>query len=166
MPDVPKPRDEEALDMGPTAGNDALQHKRRFFADLSINTKILAAVTIAVLVALTVGLVGLHALSGASASAQQIYRSNVTNVGEVAAIKAVMTQARVDLANQAISQDAANTAKYAQAFAADVEAADAAITAYGAHEPAAAPAVIADLRTNWQNYVQVAQTKQLPAGVA
>jgi methyl-accepting chemotaxis protein len=152
--------------MGATAGNDPSTGKRRFFADLSVNTKILTAITIAVLVALTVGVAGLRALSGASASAQQIYSSNVTNVGAVGIIKAVMTQARVDLANQAISTSDANMAKYTKGFAADLEAAAAAMTAYGANRPAGDPAVLAGLRTNWQAYVEVAQNKQLPAGLA
>jgi len=162
--DGPDRRLEEALGMNATAGDDAPTGHRRFFADLGVNTKILTTITVAVLVALAVGIAGLHALSGASASAQQIYASNVKNVGAVGAIKAAMTQARVDLANQAISTDEATRTKYTQGFAADLEAADAAIAAYGANQPAADPAMLADLRTNWQEYVQVAQDKQLPAG--
>src|SRR4051794_40512190 len=105
MPDI---RDEGALIMRTAAGTDTPTDKRRFFADLSVNTKILTAITVAVLVAVTVGIAGLRALSSASGSAQQIYASNVANVGAVGSIKAAMTQARVDLANQAISTDAAN----------------------------------------------------------
>jgi methyl-accepting chemotaxis protein len=152
--------------MGTTAVNDAPAEKRRFFADLSVNTKILTGITVAVLVSVALGITGLLALSSTSASAQQIYVRNVANVGAVGDIKAAMTQARVDLANQAVSTDAAARAKYTQGFTTDVQAAEAAINAYRSHDPAADPAVLADLRTNWQNYVQVAQTKQLPAGEA
>jgi methyl-accepting chemotaxis protein len=152
--------------MGTSVGKDAEMGRWRFFADLGVNTKILAAITVAVLVALTVGITGLSALSGASASAQQIYASNVKNVTAVGAIKAAMVQARVDLANHAISTKVATRTKYAQGFAADIQAADAAMVAYGASHPAADPAVLADLQTNWQAYVQVAQTKQIPAGAA
>ena len=55
--------------------------RRRFFADLGVQPKILVAVGIAALVALAVGVVGLLSLSKASASAQLIYRSNVAITG-------------------------------------------------------------------------------------
>jgi methyl-accepting chemotaxis protein len=147
-----------------TGGGPA--EKRHFFADLGVNTKILTAITIAVLVAIAVGITGLSALGGASASAQRIYSNNVAGVGAIGAVKAAMTQTRVDVLNQAISLDAATTAKYGQAFETDVQATDAAVTAYTGDHPAGDPAAIADLTTNWQAYVQIAKTKQIPAGQA
>jgi methyl-accepting chemotaxis protein len=152
--------------MSTIAGTTAPVGKRRFFADLSVNAKILTAVAIAVLIALTVGIMGLRALSRTSASAQQIYASNVIDVGAVGAVKAAMTMARVDLANHAIATDNAVMAKYREAFTADLQAADAAMTTYGDNHPAGDPAVLADLRTNWQAYVQIAQTKLIPASEA
>jgi len=140
--------------------------KRSFFADLSVNTKILAAITVAVLVAIAVGITGLYALSGANASAQHIYQENVAGVEEVGTITTTIVQARVDLANHAISTEATTRAKYAESFATDVKNADAAIAAYIDDGPAGDPAVAADLQTNWQAFVQVAQDKQLPAGEA
>jgi methyl-accepting chemotaxis protein len=152
--------------MSTVAVSSASVGKRRFLADLSVNAKILTAVVIAVLVAVLVGVVGLRALSKASTSAQQIYSKNIAGITAVAEIKAAMVQARVDVANQAISTDAATVAKYTDGFKADAQAADAAMTAYGESNPAGDPAVLADLRTNWEAYVQVIETKQLPAGVA
>ena len=140
--------------------------KRHFFADLSVNAKILTGITIAVLVAIAVGITGLRALSGASASAQHIYRENVAGVQAVGAINAAMLQARVDLANHAISTEAATLTKYAEGFATDVKNANAAIAAYIDAGAAGDPAVAADLQTNWQAYVEIAQTKQIPAGAA
>jgi methyl-accepting chemotaxis protein len=139
---------------------------RRSFADLKVNVKILTAVSTAVLVAIIVGIVGLRALSTASGSAQVISSSNVASIKAVGDIKAAMAQARVDVANQAISLDAATTARFEQAFPTDVQAVDAGFTAYAASNPAAELAVIADLQSNWQAYVQIAKTKQLPAGRA
>ena len=149
-----------------TVASGAAVGRRRSFADLNVNAKILTAITIAVLVAVVVGIMGLRALSKASDSAQQIYSSNVAGVGQVGVIKAAMIQARVDLANHAISTDDATSAKYAQGFAADVQAADSAMASYSGGHPAGDPAVIDDLRTKWQAYVQIAQTKQIPAGEA
>jgi len=50
---------------------------RRRFGDLSTGVKILTAVGLASLVALTVGLVGLMALSKASSAARRIYSRNL-----------------------------------------------------------------------------------------
>ena len=44
--------------------------------------------------------------------------------------------------------------------------AQAAIDTYRGSHPAGDPAVTADLQANWQNYVQIAQTKLLPASRA
>jgi methyl-accepting chemotaxis protein len=138
--------------------------RRHFFADLSVNIKILVAIGVAAVVALVVGLVGLSALGKASSSAGLIYSSNVASVKAVGEVGAAVTQARLDLANHAISQDAATMAKYAQIFATDVQTVDAAMASYRASHPAGDPAVIADLETSWRAYVQIAQSKQLPAG--
>ncbi|MEV6634932.1 methyl-accepting chemotaxis protein [Actinoplanes sp. NPDC051470] len=146
-----------AMNVGPAP-------RRRFFADLSVNVKILGAVGVAGLVALIVGLAGLQALSKASDSAQNIYHRNVANVRAAGRVQTAMTQARVDVAMQAVSLSEANTTKFGQAFAADLLAFDAAMTAYRGNQPAGDPAVIARLETNWQAYSQVAQTKMIPAG--
>ncbi|MGX6600990.1 MCP four helix bundle domain-containing protein [Micromonosporaceae bacterium Da 78-11] len=103
---------------------------RRTFADLSVNIKILAAVSIAVLAAVVVGIVGLRALSAASASADLIYSSNVASIKAVGQIEMTVRQARLDAANQALSQDAAGVTKYTEAFDTDLAAVAAAVTAY------------------------------------
>jgi methyl-accepting chemotaxis protein len=148
------------------AGSGTPVQARRFFADLSVNVKILTAVSIAVLVAIIVGTVGLRALSTASGSAQLIYFSNVASIKAVSDVKSAMAQTRVDIANHAISTDNATRAKYEQAFTADLQAVDAGFTAYAASHPAGDPTVIADIQSTWQAYAQIAKTKQLPAGRA
>ena len=139
---------------------------RHFFADLKVNVKILTAVSIAVLVAIIVGIVGLRSLSSASAAAQQISSSNVASIRAVGDINAAMTRARMDVANQAISTDNPTMDKYEQAFTVDLQDADTGFAAYAASRPAGDPAVLADLQSNWQAYTQIAKTKQLPAGRA
>jgi len=142
-----------------------LDEARRFsFADLSVNAKISAAVGLAALVALVVGVTGLLALGKASNSAQLIYTSNVASIEAAGQIKAAVTQARVDLANQALSPDAASLAKFTNGFTADLKAFDAAIVKYRGGAPAGDPATIDDLQTNWTAYVKIAQEVMLPAG--
>jgi methyl-accepting chemotaxis protein len=150
--------------MSSMATNAGPATKRRFFADLNVNVKILGVVSVAGLVAFTVGLAGLQALSKASDSAQHIYLRNVANVRAAGRVQTAMTQARVDVAMQAVSLSKANTTKFGQAFVADLQAFDAAMTAYRGNQPAGDSAVITRLQTNWQAYSQVAQTKMIPAG--
>ena len=104
----------------------------------------------AAVVALVVGIAGLTALGDVSDKAQLIYSSNVASIKAVGEIKAAVAQTRVDSANQALSPDAASTATFAEAFAADLERFDAAMAAYRASQPAGDPAVIDDLASRWE----------------
>jgi methyl-accepting chemotaxis protein len=152
--------------MSTTADTSAPARGKRSFTDLSVNVRILLAIGVAVLVAITVGIIALQALSSASAAADRIYTSNLASTRTLGEVEASMAQARLDLANHVISQDAATTAKYAQAFATDAERVDAALTAYRGSDPAGPATAIEDLEATWRSYVQVAQTKQIPAGQA
>ncbi len=138
--------------------------RRKSFADLSVNVKVLAAVAVAAVVALVVGIVGLVALSGASDSAQRIYTSNVASIKAVGQLRWVATQARVDTANQALSTDAASTKKFADAFANDEKTFKTAIATYRATGPASSTDLIDELQTTWDAFIEVANSKLLPAG--
>jgi len=139
-------------------------HRRAFFADLSVSVKVLTAVAAAALVALAVGIVGLVALSKASGSAQLIYRSNLASVKALGQLKSAATQARVDLANQALSIADAGTKSFADAFAIDQQSVAAAMTAYRESMPASDPQLIDALQASWDAYVDVASNKMIPAG--
>ncbi|MEU8661634.1 methyl-accepting chemotaxis protein [Actinoplanes philippinensis] len=134
-----------------------------FFADLGVRFKILTAVVTASLVALAVGLMGLQALSESNGAAQKLYTSNAASLTAVGDLKAATGQARLDLANHALSTDSATMAKYVQALEADLKAVAAALTAYRASSPAADPAVIAEVETAFAQWVAIARDKQLPA---
>jgi methyl-accepting chemotaxis protein len=138
--------------------------RRPSFADLSVNVKILAAVGAAALVALIVGILGLTSLAGASNSAQLIYRSNVASIKAVGHLNAVVLQARVDTANQALSVGPASTKKFADAFTADLQNFTTAIAAYRASGPASDPALIDQLQTDWNAYADIATNKLIPPG--
>jgi methyl-accepting chemotaxis protein len=149
---------------GGTGATVGEPHRRTFFADLSVSVKVLAAVAAAALVALVVGILGLVSLSKASDSAQTIYRSNVASIKALGQLKYALTQARVDVANQAVSVESADTNKFTEAFTADQEAFATAMTAYRDSMPASDPQVIDNVQTNWEAYVDLATTKMLPAG--
>ncbi|WP_212989060.1 methyl-accepting chemotaxis protein [Actinoplanes auranticolor] len=137
---------------------------RRTFADLSVNVKVLAAVAVASLVAVIVGINGIRSLSDASHAAQHIYTSNVAGVGAVGDMQAAVSQARSDLANQALALDPATTAKFGDAFNKDVEAFGAALAAYRASNPDGDPALVAKVESTFGAYVKIAREEMLPAG--
>ncbi|GAA4946398.1 methyl-accepting chemotaxis protein [Actinoplanes utahensis] len=140
--------------------------QRRGLADLSVKVKIVAAVGLAVAATIVVGMVGLSALSSTSNSAQLIYKSNVASIKAVGELETVIQQARLDAANQAISQDAATIAKYADAFDADEQAFDAAMAAYRGSMPAGDPVVIDAVQANWDAYVKLVHDKLFKLGAA
>ncbi|WP_433717977.1 methyl-accepting chemotaxis protein [Actinoplanes sp. CA-051413] len=137
---------------------------RRSFADLSVNLKVLSAVAVAALVALIVGINGIRSLSEASNSAQLIYTSNVASINAVGDLRAAATQARSDLANQALSPDAASVTKFTQAFMKDLDLFSTAMAAYRASGPAGDPAVTEKVQTTWNAYIKIAQEEMLPTG--
>ena len=144
---------------------DAPERARRFsFDDLSVSAKVLCAVGLAALVAIVVGLSGLSALSSASASAQLIYTSNVASIKAIGQIRASVAAVRLDTANQALSVTDAMTETFTSRFTDDVKAVDTAMDAYRQSMPAGDPAVIDRLQSDWDDYVDVARDRLLPAG--
>ncbi|NMO49926.1 methyl-accepting chemotaxis protein [Actinoplanes sp. TBRC 11911] len=137
-----------------------------FLGDLSVRIKILAAIGVAAVVALVVGLVTLFALNKAANSAQSIYNNNVVNVAQVGQIRAAVTQARLDLATAAIAPDEATSDKYNKAYAADLQAVNEAIASYRDGTYAGDPAVLTALDKDWQAYEQVVQERQAASATA
>jgi methyl-accepting chemotaxis protein len=138
--------------------------RRSSLADLSVSVKVITAVATAALVALIVGILGLTSLSDASNSASLIYSSNVASIKAVGQLRAVILQARVDITNQALSVDPASTAKFGDAATADIRNFTTAMAAYRDSHPAADPALIDELQTNWDTYTDLATTKLIPLG--
>ena len=133
---------------------------RRSFRDLSVNFKILMAITISILVGVIVGLLSLSALSKASNSAQLLgggSASNVASITAVGQINASMAQLRVANVNHLILPDAAGKAQQVAAFD-EIEAGlMAAMAAYRSSNPAGDPAKIEELGSAFTAYVGVAE---------
>ncbi|MDI6104329.1 methyl-accepting chemotaxis protein [Actinoplanes sp. NEAU-A12] len=134
-----------------------------WFANLSVNVKILGAVVLAGLAALVVGIVGLQGMSAGSASAQQLYNSNVASVDALGELRAAVLQTRLTVVNHAVSRDPATKAKYEQALAEDMKAIEQAFTNYRNSQPAADPPAIDELFADYEAYSQLAADKLLPA---
>ncbi|GAA3277393.1 methyl-accepting chemotaxis protein [Dactylosporangium vinaceum] len=131
-------------------------------AGLGVRGKVMVIVAVGAAVAIVVGVVGLLGLAGASAAASHIYTSNVASVNAVGDLRAAVTQARLDLTNQVLTQDPAAVATYEQAFTADLQAFGSAMTAYRGSQPAGDPKTIDDLQTRWDAYRTIVDTKLTP----
>jgi methyl-accepting chemotaxis protein len=137
--------------------------RRQWFTDLSVSTKIAAAVVLAVSLTAVVGVIGLLRLRDTSDVARKISASNVASVKAVGGIKAAFLQARITLLNQAISRSDADATKYTKEFSTRITDMDAALNAYRDSQPSADPAAVAEVTKAWQSYVGLAQTKLIPA---
>jgi methyl-accepting chemotaxis protein len=139
---------------------------KNWFADLSVNIKVLSAVAIASAVAVLVGITGLIGLSKTSDAATQISTDNIGSITAAAQLRTAADQAQVDSANQALSPDDAVAKTFADNLTADVAAFDAALTAYRTGGPAGDRAAISDLTTTWKQYTDIAQGRLLRLGYA
>src|SRR4051794_21033114 len=89
--------------------------RRRSFADLGVNVKILAAVCTAVAVGILVGLLSLSELSRSSDAAQQLYGSNVANATSIGEVDTAIAEARLALTSHVLSpNDAAKAGNLRQ----------------------------------------------------
>ncbi|WP_436529812.1 methyl-accepting chemotaxis protein [Actinoplanes sp. HUAS TT8] len=135
---------------------------KRFWADLSVNIKVMTAISVAAVVALVIGANGLRSLSEASASANEIFEDNVTSVAVLGEVENAITQSRLDLTNHAVYSDATNKAKYEKEFTTDLADVSTTFKNYIATGPAGSATTIQTLETDWAKYVDVARNQLLP----
>ncbi|MCM4078781.1 methyl-accepting chemotaxis protein [Paractinoplanes hotanensis] len=137
---------------------------RRSFDDLGVSVKVLSAVAAAALVALVVGIMGLIALQHVSASAQLIYESNVASIRAVGQVRAKVSDVRLATANQALSTTEATTQKFTDQFTDNTNGFAEALAAYRNSNSAGEPAVIDQLQSDWNDYLDVARNRLIAAG--
>jgi methyl-accepting chemotaxis protein len=138
--------------------------RRNLVADSSVRTKILAAVIVAVVVAVVVGIIGLRALSEAAQSEEDLHSGNMVRVQAIGEINAVLNAAQAHLTSQLVSDDADEKAENVEQFKADQQTFGEALATFRNGRPPGDPAVIADLESQWQSLVEVAETSLIPAG--
>ena len=153
-----------ATTMAATTVAGAPQRSSNFFGNMGVQAKMALTIAVGVLMSLLIGILALRALSAAAAGADEIYGQNLRGTAAVGKLSAAVGQTRVDLANHLISQDAANTRKYEDAFTADVQAFDTALAHYRDGDPAADTALIDQLAASWSQYVDIARNTQLANG--
>ena len=131
---------------------------------LSVNVKIICALVVALLVAVVVGLLGLHSLSQTNAGTQKMYHSNITSVTQIGLLRTAVFMTRNDSAQHLISRDAAHTAKFRDGITQDRAAFAAAMQAYRASDPASPKALIDTVQAEFSAYEAILDTKMIPAG--
>jgi methyl-accepting chemotaxis protein len=157
-------REERIVGLMSAMTGAAERSRRPSFDDLSVNVKVIAAVGMAALVALVVGILGLVSLGGASDSAQLIYTSNVASIKAVGQIKFVAVQTNVDASNQALSTTEAATTQFGNAYQQDLKDFDAAMAAYEESEPASSDDLVAALQNEWDAYTGLVTGTLIPLG--
>ena len=132
------------------------------FANLSVKTKILAAIGVVVLVAVGVGVIGLAALSSASDAAQRIYRGNLASVAGIGQVRSAVYKTRLDTTAHAVAQDDATMKRFAAAYQEDKATFSKVMAEYIATGPAGEQATIAALQHNWDAYTKVIEEELFP----
>ncbi|SDB89508.1 methyl-accepting chemotaxis protein [Sanguibacter gelidistatuariae] len=79
------------------------------FQDLSVRIKVLAAVTVATLVAVLVGVLGLQALASSADTSTTIYTNNVLGVLHAADMEIAIDTMRIDVRDAVLAEDKAAT---------------------------------------------------------
>ncbi|GAA1622233.1 methyl-accepting chemotaxis protein [Actinoplanes couchii] len=134
-----------------------------FWSDLSVNIKILVSISVAALVALLVGLIGLSALADTSAAAQRIYSGNLAGVSALGVARNGITQSRLDLALHVVYPDRKSKDEFEEMFAGDLAVVDSGFAAYESAGPVVDAATVAKVRAGWRDYVTIAQNQLIPA---
>ncbi|MGY1748600.1 methyl-accepting chemotaxis protein [Modestobacter sp. SYSU DS0511] len=123
--------------------------------DLSISTKILAAVGAAVLVAVLVGLLGLRSLGQTADATDTMYRDELVGTVEVEAVRSQFFAVRLVGTNYAVATDPADREAYLAAReAAYAGLAEAAERYLGTHPSAAGQELIEQVRDGMAEYRQ------------
>ncbi|EYR63683.1 hypothetical protein N866_18910 [Actinotalea ferrariae CF5-4] len=136
-----------------------------WFRDLGVRTRILAALTVAALVAVTVGLVGLSSLAATNAQTVVMHDENFLGLDYAAKARRATVEQRLALANNALSSTEADHDRFEQAaLAAEAEAREAAAEYLETATSAAKRTEMQDFLTALDRYVALRDDQLLPLG--
>ncbi len=138
-----------------------------WWSDRGLSTRIVTAVLVAAVVALAVGVLGIVSLGATNSAATSLYQRDVLGLEQATTIRRATLQMRLDITNQALSLDAAETTKYEQAVTADEkEVTDAAAALKGIEVSADQRAALAAFEQGFAGYTSVRDSALLPDGRA
>ncbi|MEV1289211.1 methyl-accepting chemotaxis protein [Micromonospora sp. NPDC049679] len=135
---------------------------RRRLGDLSIRTKILAAVLSMAFGAVTVGAVAVSQLGSVHRGADQIYSNNVTAVTTLGQLDAATRQSRISVLLHMVVTDAAAKQQYDEVIKKDDAALDEVLERYKKVSPGARNLTLRFV-AQWASYRAIRDLKLLPA---
>ncbi|WP_448615007.1 methyl-accepting chemotaxis protein [Modestobacter sp. URMC 112] len=151
----------------PSPDDRTAEHKASWWGDRGVSTKILTAVGAAGVVAATVGVMGLSALSTSAAASQDLYASNISGLEASADMKAVIGELRKLSRDALITPDPAETKQILTDLPVTAEAFDAAVAAYGESLPTEEKLALVDqAATAFHDYIEGVETQLGPFALA
>jgi methyl-accepting chemotaxis protein len=134
-------------------------------ADVSVNIKILAAVGLAAVVAVTVGVLGLTALGQSAEATRSMYESTLMSVRAASDMNLAMVQMRLAVSNQVIAQDDELSAQYTATAMEQEQVLRDALATYRTLDPDDKEVAFLDaFEPELDAYVKVRDEKLLPLG--
>ena len=130
------------------------------WADQSVRTKVLTTAGVAGVVAATIGVLGLQALSDSAASAQRLYADNTRGVAAAADMDGLLGDMRVNLRDTVLGADPAAAVGKIDSLAADFAAAEQAYVGSGLEPDKRV--VLDGITAGMEKYVDFQKTVLLP----
>jgi methyl-accepting chemotaxis protein len=134
-------------------------------ADLSVRTKILAAVLSVAVAALVIGLTAITQLSSVNAGAKEMYSNNLRSVEMLGRIDAFARQTRIDALSHAVAADDANMTRLEGVLREDDASLDALVVQYRELSPRKL-ARIDEFVSHWADYRKGRDEILIPASRA
>ncbi len=138
-----------------------------WFNDRGVKARILAAVLIAGLVGVIVGVVGVAALGSTYDGTTRLYEKNFLGLEDVAALRRATLETRLQVTNQALSLDAATMDAYERTLDEKRAEVEEIAARYGTRELSASKRdALGRFLTGYEDFMAVADAGLLPAGRA
>jgi methyl-accepting chemotaxis protein len=164
---VPRPSPEHDTSPSRNSSSDSARLMRSWWGNRAVRTKVLSAVSVAALVGVLIGVIGLSTLSAAAQRSQDLYDHNVRGLAAVADMRKSLGDARVAI-RDALLTPSAEEADRMLAGIPELEARFAAgAEAYAASSPSAGRlATIDEVVRQFDTFLEVSRTKLAPLAKA
>jgi methyl-accepting chemotaxis protein len=153
---------EDHMSTSPDATTRSRFHR---LADLSVRTKILAAVLTVAVAALVIGVTAISQLSSVNAGAKEMYSNNLQSVDILGQIDGFARQTRIDALSHAVAADDANKTRLEGVLREDDASLDARVEVYRTLSPRKL-AKIEQFTAHWADYRKGRDTILIPASRA
>jgi methyl-accepting chemotaxis protein len=153
---------------GPPSANRSLPNARwarvtAWWGDRGVKTKILSAVSVAALVAVVVGVLGLQALGRSAQTNRDLYEKNLSSVAAGADMRAALSDLRINLRSAALAETPEKAQQLLDTIPAVTERFKAAAVAYQANGMTAEKqALVDEADATYADYIDLADSQLGP----